>query len=155
MDDQIARRRSLDLMSIAEVAYVTTIDADGFPHTRAMFNLRNREQFPGAMEIFHGHDADFVSYFTTNTSSIKVAEILRNPKVAVYFSRCGEFRGLMLRGEMQIVEESTIKEAVWQKGWEIYYPHGPLDADHSLLCFFPDSAIYYESLAPFFFKLKD
>jgi phosphatidylethanolamine-binding protein (PEBP) family uncharacterized protein len=58
-------------MRIAEAAYVTTIDPDGFPQTRAMFNLRRKEQFPGLASLFKDHQYDFLVYFTTNTSSLK------------------------------------------------------------------------------------
>ena len=67
MDSNEAQRLSLDLMATAEAAYVTTIDPDGFPQTRAMFNLRRKEQFPGLAALFKDHQDDFLVYFTTNT----------------------------------------------------------------------------------------
>jgi len=33
-------------IATADVKYVTTIGTDGYPRTRAMLNLRNREQYP-------------------------------------------------------------------------------------------------------------
>src|SRR3990172_5902384 len=95
-----AQRLILDLLKTAEAAYVTTIDPDGFPQTRAMFNLRENEQFPGLAALFKDHQKDFLVYFTTNTSSPKIDHIKKNPKVAVYYCKAGEFRGLMLSGEM-------------------------------------------------------
>ena len=35
----------LSLLEIAKAAIVTTIDSEGYPQTRAMFNLRNKEQW--------------------------------------------------------------------------------------------------------------
>jgi len=40
------KKSALTLISESKAAYLTTIDSDGFPITRAMFNLRNKEQFP-------------------------------------------------------------------------------------------------------------
>src|SRR5574341_854695 len=107
-----AKRLSLDLMETAEAAYVTTIDPEGFPQTRAMFNLRRKEQFPGLASLFARHRDDFLVYFTTNTSSPKIAHIKKNPKVAVYYCKAEEFRGLMLSGEMEIVTDRAEKENV-------------------------------------------
>ena len=40
------KKSALKLIEESKAAYLTTIDSDGFPITRAMFNLRNKEQFP-------------------------------------------------------------------------------------------------------------
>ncbi len=154
MDRNDAKRLSLDLMETAEAAYVTTIDPDGFPQTRAMFNLRRKEQFPGLAALFKNHQNDFLVYFTTNTSSPKITHIHRNPKVAVYYSKPNEFRGLMLSGAMEIVTGRAEKEIVWQKGWEMYYPGGVHDPDHTVLRLRPLAAKYYHQLNSFYFDLK-
>lgn len=146
MNEQEARRLSLELMEIAEAAYVTTIDPDGFPQTRAMFNLRRKEQFPGLYELFKKHKDDFLVYLTTNTSSGKIAHIRENPKVAIYYCKPSEWRGLLLAGEIEIVTDKKIKEEIWQEGWEMYYPGGPDDPDHTVLCLRPMLARYYHQL---------
>lgn len=146
MHEEDAKRLSLELMSIAEAAYLTTVDRQGFPHTRALFNLRNREQFPGLQRLFREDLDDFAIYFTTNTSSQKVEHINRSRKVSVYYCLPGEFRGLMLGGEIEIVTERCAKEAVWNSGWEKYYPTGVHDPDHTVLCLRPTFAEYYHRL---------
>lgn len=145
MDSKDAKKLGLELMEIAEAAYVTTIDKDGFPYTRAMFNLRRTEQFPSLIELFKKHEDDFLVYFTTNTSSSKIAHIKKNPKVSIYYCKPSDWRGLMLGGEVEIVDKA-IKEAIWQKGWEMYYPGGPHDPDHTVLCLRPMFARYYHQL---------
>jgi general stress protein 26 len=154
MNTNEARRSSLELMKTAEAAYVTTVNPDGFPQTRAMFNLRRKEQFPGLTEFFTKHEDDYTVYFTTNTSSPKLTHIRQNPKVAVYYCKADEFRGLLLSGEMEVVEDSAIKEAIWQKGWEMYYPGGPHDPDHTVLRLRPMVAKYYHQLNSFTFHLR-
>jgi general stress protein 26 len=154
MDEKEAARLSLELMETAEAAYVTNIDRDGFPQTRAMFNLRRKEQFPGLVGLFADHRKDFLVYFTTNTSSPKIAHIKKNPRVAVYYCNASEFRGLMLSGEMEIVADRAEKEQVWQKGWEMYYPGGVHDPDHTVLRLRPIAVKYYHQLNFFNFDLR-
>jgi len=154
MDKKDALKLSIELMEIAEAAYVTTIDPDGFPQTRAMFNLRRKEQFPSLASRFKDHQNDFLVYFTTNTSSPKISHIKNNPKVSIYYCKPSEFRGLMLSGEMETVTDSSEKEKVWQKGWEMYYPGGVHDPDHTVLRLQPMAAKYYHQLNSFHFDLK-
>lgn len=154
MDKNDALKLSIGLMEIAEAAYVTTIDHDGFPQTRAMFNLRRKEQFPGLAALFKDHRDDFLVYLTTNTSSPKIAHIKKNPKVSIYYCKPSEFRGLMLSGEIEIVTERAEKENVWQKGWEMYYPGGVNDPDHTVLRLRPRKAKHYHQLDSFQFDLK-
>ena len=60
MNGKEAGQLSIELMEIAEAACLTTIDGHGFPLTRAMFNLRRREQFPGLSGVFGKHQDDFL-----------------------------------------------------------------------------------------------
>ena len=45
MDLKELKRTSIELMATAQAVYLTTIGPGGYPYTRAMLNLRNREQF--------------------------------------------------------------------------------------------------------------
>lgn len=143
----------LELMASAEAAYVTNVDPNGFPRTRAMFNLRRKEQFPGVQRLFDGHDDDFLIYFTTNTSSAKTEQISLNPRVSVYYCRPDRGQGLMLSGVIEIVSERNLREAVWQPGWERYYPAGAADPDYAVLRLSPTSARYYHQLRTVDFRL--
>ncbi len=137
MDSATLLRENLELVNSMKVAYVSTVSEDGFPQTRAVFNLRCQEAFPGTDALFAGHDQDFLLYFTTNTSSHKMAEIRRHPEISVYYCRPEEFLGLMLTGRIVVVTDPAIKSALWQDGWERYYPLGPEDPDYSILCLRP------------------
>jgi len=154
MESREAKRSGLDLLETAETAFVTTIDAEGFPQSRAMFNLRRKEQFKNLAVVFKDHMDDFLVYFTTNTSSPKVMQIKQNPKVSIYYCDPRTFRGLMLSGEMEVVTDPGEKERIWQKGWEMYYPDGVHDPDHTVLRLRPIAAKYYQDLYSFFIELK-
>ena len=140
MNEEQARQFALRLMEKSEAVYLSTVDGAGCPHIRAMLNLRNVRQYPGFAALFAGHDDDLLVYLTTNTSSLKVEQIRANPAVAVYYCEPAEFHGLMLGGKVDIVDDPKLKEAVWQDGWEMYYPSGPADPDNTLLRLLPSVA---------------
>ena len=121
----------LELLKTAPAAYVTSIGADGYPYTRAMFNLRNVEQFPKQSAFHNGQD--FTILLSTNTSSLKVAQMEHNARVSIYYCQPSCFQGFMLSGNIEIVQEQDIRYALWEDGWERYYPQGMDDPDYTVL----------------------
>ena len=154
MSVQQDKRACLELLEQAEAAYVTTVDGAGRPQTRAMFNLRRREQFPELRDVFRGHEEDFLLYFATNTSSRKVQEIRNNPTVAVYYCDPKTFRGLQLSGAVEMVSDPALKGRLWQDGWERYFPKGVDDPDYTVLRLLPDSATGRISDLPISFRVE-
>ena len=132
MDAAAIKEVSLKLIESADAAFLTNIGRDGFPDTRAMLNLRNAAIFPGLQGFFSKLDP-FQLYFSTNTASRKVAQIKENPNVSVYYCQPKSFHGVMLGGTIEIIEDDSIKQALWQPGWEVYYPKGFDDPDHTVL----------------------
>lgn len=104
----------------SKFAYLTTLKEDGVPETRAMLNLYNREQYPALKNILPFPPYEI--YFTTNTSSEKIEQIEHNSKSCAYFIIESEWEGIMLNGEIEIVMDMGIKEAIWQDEWVKYYP---------------------------------
>ena len=141
MIDRELRDACLGVIETSEAMYLTCIDGEGFPKTRAMLNLRNRDQYPDHTHLYTDHQDDFLVYVGTNTSSKKRAELAANPKVALYFCRPREFKGVLLCGEIEFVLDAETKKAVWVEGWERYYREtgGPDDPDYTLLRLFPSS----------------
>ena len=135
MSEENVRQVCVRLIDEAWPAYLTTIDGNGFPQTRAMFNLRNKERFPKLQSLFSEHEDDFYVIFSTNTSSAKIEEIKSNPKASVYYCLPDEWRGAMIGGTLEIVTDVGIKQAIWHDGWEKYYPSGYDDPDHTVLRF--------------------
>jgi general stress protein 26 len=125
------------VLETAWPAYLTTVDDTGAPHTRAMFNLRNREHFPKLIPLFEQHAEDFMVVFTTNTSSEKTPHIGANPKVSAYYCEPASWKGVMLGGEVELVDDSEFRKSIWHDGWERYYPGGVEDPDHTVLRLFP------------------
>lgn len=126
-------KNGLALIKKAESAYLTTIDSNGFPSTRAMLNLKNSKQFPTLIDYMAQFDDDLTLFFTTNTSSTKVCQIRSNPKVAVYFCDPESWHGFMCQGEIEIVSDKAIKNSLWLDDWKMYYPEGKDSDDYAIL----------------------
>ena len=107
----------MDKCSIAQLCYT---DKDGFPVTCAMLSPRERH---GLREF----------YFTTNTSSEKVAALRSNPKASIYFVDRRFFRGVSLAGVAEILEDAATKERIWRNGDEQYYGKGVTDPDYCVI----------------------
>jgi general stress protein 26 len=119
-----------NLIDKAGVSIISSVDEDGFPNSKAMLPPRKRE------DIKH-------IFFTTNTSSMRVRQYLKNPKACVYFFDKRFFRGVMLRGAMEVLHDSASKEMIWNPGDEMYYPKGVTDPDYCVLKFTAQNGRYY------------
>lgn len=88
--------------------YISSVDKDGFPNTKAMLKPRKRN---GIKEI----------YFSTNTSSLKVQSFKNNLKACLYFCDKRFYRGIMLKGTVEVLEDKESEEMIWQFGDTMYY----------------------------------
>lgn len=112
------------------VSFIASISEEGFPNMKAMLPPRKRA---GIREF----------YFTTNTSSMRVAQYRKNPNASIYFFDKRFFRGVMLIGYMEVLEDSASKEMIWREGDTIYYPGGVTDPDYCVLKFVAVRGRYY------------
>lgn len=122
----------IKLVEKQKVCYLGSIDADGYPNIKAMLRPRKHN---GLREFF----------LSTNTSSQKVAAFRRDPKACLYFCDRRFFRGLMLRGTIEVLEDQDSKTMIWEKGDTAYYKEGVTDPDYCVLKFTASSARYYRS----------
>lgn len=101
-------------------AALATIDKNGFPHVVAMGFLAK----------------DGLIYMTSYAKAQKVLNIRRNPKVAVMVESgktYGDFRGVMLRGMCEIIEdpvvvEKTMRELSGNQGSSSGVPKGAISS---------------------------
>lgn len=114
------------------ICYISSIDKEGFPNTKAMLKPRKRK---GIKEI----------YFSTNTSSLKVQSFKDNPKACIYLCDKRFFKGIMLKGIVEVLEDKESKEMIWQFGDTMYYKKGVTDPDYCVLKFNSISARYYSN----------
>ena len=116
----------------AKTAFISSIDADGFPNTKAMLAVRKR-------------DGIKTLWFTTNTSSMRVAHYRANPKACAYFCDTRFFRGVQLLGTMEVCEDAESKKMIWRDGDQQYYPQGVSDPDYCVLKFTAVKGRYYSN----------
>lgn len=121
-----------NLIDKQNTAFISSVDADGFPNTKAMLPPRKRE----GIKTF---------YFTTNTSSMRVAQYRECLKACIYFCDKRFFRGVMLKGIMEVLEDQTSKEMIWQEGDTMYYPKGVTDPDYCVLKFTAIEGRFYSN----------
>lgn len=136
MDEQKIKKEGLELIESSADVIMATNGSDGFPHIRILFNLRGK-RYPGLLRLYDEHRDDFLIYLGTNTSSNKVRQVMANPAVSLFFCDAENFHSLMLAGRVEIVADRETKEAIWQDGWEIFYPGGVDDPDYTVLRFIP------------------
>jgi general stress protein 26 len=130
------------LIDKQNVSFIASVDAEGFPNMKAMLSPRKRE----GIHTF---------WFTTNTSSMRVAQFRENPKASVYF--CGKrfFRGVMLTGTMAVLEDLASKEMIWREGDTMYYKQGVSDPDYCVLHFTATHGRYYSDFSSRDFSVKN
>ncbi len=122
------------------IAYISSVDEEGFPCTKAMLAPRKRE----GIKVF---------YFTTNTFSLRVAHYKANPKACIYFCDAGGFKGMMLRGTMEVLTDAASKEMIWREGDTEYYPGGVTDPNYCVLKFTATDGRFYSDYYPRSFVL--
>lgn len=126
-----------NLVDKTKPAILSYLDKDGYPVSRAMLPPRERE----GIRTF---------WFTTNTSSNKVACFRKNPQASIYFADQRFFRGVSLCGTVEVLESSEAKERIWREGDTMYYPEGVTDPDYCVLKFTAVKGRYYSN-----FKSED
>lgn len=121
-----------NMIDKTSVSIISSVDEMGFPNTKAMLPPRKRE---GIKHL----------YFTTNTSSMRVKQYTDNSKACVYFFDKRFFRGVMLKGSMEVLQDGETKEMIWREGDEMYYPKGVTDPDYCVLKFTAENGRYYSN----------
>jgi len=126
-----------NLIDKVNISIISSVDSEGFPNTKAMLPPRMRE---GIKHI----------YFSTNTSSMRVNQYIDNPKACLYFYDKRFFKGVMLKGTIEVLQDSESKLKIWRDGDERYYPKGVTDPDYCVLRFTTKNGRFYSN-----FKSED
>lgn len=93
-----------------KTVFISSVDEDGYPNTKAMLTPRIRD----GIKVF---------YFHTNTSSMRVRQYRNDPGACLYACDKRFFRGVMLLGTMEVLEDSHHKELLWREGDKIGRAH--------------------------------
>ena len=119
----------------AQVAYVASVNEEGFPQIKGMLSLE--------------HESMKTHYFSTNTSSKRVAQFLNNPKASVYYvdDTKDQYKGALFTGTMKVCTDHETKAFLWREGFEMYYPKGVDDEDYCVYQFTAETINYYYGLS--------
>lgn len=137
------REHIIEFIQKQKVALIASVDEDGFPNMKAMFVPRKIEG-----NCF---------YFTTNTSSMRSQQYMKNPKASIYFFNKGRFRyeGIMLIGTMEVLQDEAIKKEIWCPGDTMFYKQGVTDPDYCVLKFTAVKGRHYCDLKTESFEIGD
>lgn len=125
----------------AGVSFLSCVDGEGFPITKAMLKPREREGIR-------------ILWFSTNTSSNKVKCFRENNRASVYFMDKRFFRGVCLVGTVEVLETPEAKERIWQRGDTMYYKEGVTDPDYCVLKFTAEKGRYYSNFKSVDFEIR-
>ena len=119
------------------VSFISSVDEHGYPNTKAMLPPCKRE----GIKTFYWH---------TNSPSMRIKHYRKNPKACIYFFDKRFFRGIMLKGKMEVLEDKKIKKELWKDSYSMYYQDGMNGGDFIVIKFNAESGRYYSN-----FKSED
>ena len=111
-----------------KIAFVGS-ESDGKPYIKAMLVSRREEG-----NIF---------YFDSNNGSNRTAQWRENPAACVYFYGRPIYRGVMLTGTMEIINDMEMKKRHWKPSMKMIYKGGVTDPDYCIMKFTATSGRYY------------
>ncbi|MCD9021935.1 pyridoxamine 5'-phosphate oxidase family protein [Cohnella silvisoli] len=135
----ITRSHIISLVEDVRTIVVSSVDDNGYPNSKQMFK---RE-----------HEGLNKFWFSTNTSSLRTQQFMKNPKASLYC--VGRNNGLMLIGEMKVCLDRESKEMLWSERDEKYYPLGVNDPDYCVFEFTSKIGNYYFNLEKHIFKIEE
>jgi general stress protein 26 len=139
MEPTYAITEGLALITRSKIALLGSVDKNGYPNIKAMLNLE--------------HEDLKTIWFSTNTSSKRVAQFRQNPKACVYYVDQERFMGLMLVGILNVLQDTKSRQRLWRPGFEMYYLLGVDDPDYSVFCFTTAWANFYHGLSNLTFEV--
>lgn len=135
------RKHIIDFIKKQKVAFIASVNEEGFPTIKAMFIPRKIQG-----DCF---------YFTTNKSSMRSQQFMKNPKASIYKKRLFRYEGIMLIGTMEVLQGEEIKKEIWRTGDTLYYRQGVTDPDYCVLKFTAIKGRHYYALKTESFTVKD
>jgi len=121
-----------NLIDKQSVSFISSVDENGYPNTKAMLAPVKRE----GIKTFYWH---------TNSPSMRIKQYQNNPKACIYFYDKRFFRGVMLRGTMEVVDDKDTKKDIWKDEFSMYYKGGMDGGDFIILRFTAENGRYYSN----------
>jgi len=123
------------------VSFISSVDENGYPNTKAMLSPVKRE----GIKTFYWH---------TNSPSMRIKHYRNNPKSCIYFYDKRFFRGVMLKGTMEVLDDKKIRKELWKDEYEMYYKDGMYGGDFIILKFTAETGRYYSNFNSEDFRIE-
>ena len=121
-----------NLIDKQSVSFISSVDEKGYPNTKAMLAPVKRE----GIKTFYWH---------TNSPSMRIKQYQNNSKACIYFCDKQFFRGVMLTGTMEVIDDKDLKKEIWKDEFSMYYQGGMDGGDFILLKFTAQNGRYYSN----------
>ena len=121
-----------NLIEKQSISFISSIDENGFPNTKAMLPPCKM----AGIKTFYWH---------TNSPSMRIKQYRENPKACIYFYDKRFFRGVMLKGTMEVLEDKKIKKEIWKDEYSMYYNGGMDGGDFIIIKFTAKEGRYYSN----------
>ncbi len=129
-EDDLQKLR--ELVKDIDFCMLTTVDERGDLHSRPMSSNGDIDE-----------NGDI--WFFTNSSSHKVSEIARLPKVNVSFADPDNQRYVSVSGKGELARDQKKIEELWRPEFKIWFPKGKDDPEIALLKVSLEKAEYWDS----------
>jgi general stress protein 26 len=83
------------------------------------------------------------AYLITDTDSVKVDEIDKNPHALLTFQSAKQFASV--KGEITIDHDRAMLETMWKEVWKVWFPKGIADPRIALLKFMAHEGEYWDN----------
>jgi general stress protein 26 len=123
------------------ISFISSVDENGFPNTKAMLPPVKRD----GIKTFYWH---------TNSPSMRIKHYRSNPKACIYFYDKRFYRGVMLKGTMEVLDNKKIKKELWKDDFSVYYKGGVNGGDYIILKFIAETGRYYSNFNSEDFKIE-
>ena len=120
MENQKIIGRAEAMAAAVQTAYIGSLGSDGYPYVKGM-EIRGRK--------------GLTFYFSTPSTTLRVEQYNNNGAASLYIHR--GFKGVILLGHMDVVDDAESRRVVWHEGDEFYYPRGFDDPTFKVLRFTP------------------
>jgi general stress protein 26 len=126
------KKEVVEIIRASEVAFLSTINLDNFPETRALINVLNKE-IDDKLEI----------YFASDANAPKFEQLKKNSCASLYYYNEGIIKNMTLFGKAEVVTDKTLKDKLWHESFWDYYKNGKDDKQYGVLKFIPTGYKYY------------
>ncbi|QIK70395.1 pyridoxamine 5'-phosphate oxidase family protein [Erysipelothrix sp. HDW6C] len=120
------------MISRQTIAYLSSVDAAGFPITKAISKPRKRDGLK-------------VMYFTTKKPSTSVADYERNNKASVFFADEDRFQSASFIGHMEVETDAAIIDELWAHENAKVFSKGATKDEYCVLKFVADSVKFFSN----------